>query len=95
MRATWGFVALLFLVTGIACHDKPKRVMRPPLVQSYDLPPDEPKFANPPDYPKDGPQQVGQTNPSSNPLGMKGGGGGNNSMPISGGNSPSGMGPGR
>ncbi len=54
MRGTWGVVALLLAFVSIGCSaTKPKRNLRPPEVQCYDLPPLDPKFAEAPVYPED------------------------------------------
>jgi len=82
MRGTWSIVALLFAVSGGGClglHDKPKRIMRPPAEQIYELPPlDDDKYSRPPDYPKDAPTPPGQQK-SSMPKGM---GGGSSTIPM-------------
>lgn len=78
MRGTWGVLGLLCLVTGLACHDKPKRILKQPDVQMYDLPPPD-QLDKPPTYPEEKRPEL-QPKPkddSTQPLGgMKGGGGG-------------------
>ena len=78
MRGSWSIVALVLAVSGVACHHPPKRIMRPPSEQVYNLPDakDE-KCNNPPEYPKDAvapPGQPKNTTPAI--MGSKGLGGG-------------------
>jgi hypothetical protein len=62
MRGTWGVVALLLTLVSIGCSaTKPKRNLRPPEVQCYDLPPLDPKFAEAPVYPE---EKVTPVNPN-------------------------------
>ena len=94
-RASWGVIALAIAMTEIACHDKPKREMRPPVVQRYDLPDEDNPISNkPPEYPKENPGVVGQPSNSAIPQGMGkgtgggGGGGGGGAMSGGGGAGP-------
>ena len=54
MRRAFAFIVLTLLVAGLACHGKPRRILRPAEVQIYDLPPADAAWTTqPPDYPKD------------------------------------------
>ena len=54
MRGTWSVAILLLGITGLACASKPKRVLREPTVQMYDLPPlDAKAYNDPPTYPEE------------------------------------------
>jgi hypothetical protein len=77
MRGTWLGVVLTLLLTACGCLDKPKRVIRQPQPQLYDLPPtDMEQFSKPPTYPEEKrvtPEPKKDNTPPMN--GMRGGGG--------------------
>ncbi len=54
MRGIWGLALVVAALAGMGCNGKPKREMRPPAVQMYDLPPpDSKQFSQAPEYPED------------------------------------------
>lgn len=79
MRRLWCVIALSLSVAGLGCHDKPRRILRQPEKQIYDLPPhDDPKFSEPPKYPEEkrfGPRQKKEPGPPGGGLGGLGGAG--------------------
>lgn len=82
MRGIWGIVALMLAIMGLACHGKPKRTMKQPDVQSWDLPPDEKQFRVPPVYPEEKLPDPTQKKDTQAPMGgMKGGGPGGGGAP--------------
>jgi hypothetical protein len=88
MRGTWALVVLILAGAGAGCHDKPRRLLRQPDVQIYDLPPsDERKFSEPPTYPEEkrAPLQPGKDNSQQPGLRLPGGGGGGMGGPGMGG----------
>jgi hypothetical protein len=81
MRGTWGVVAVLLALTSVGCiAPKPKRNLRPPEVQCYDLPPMDPKYAEAPVYPEEKRTAVnpnkGVTNGAQNAMSSPGAPGG-------------------
>jgi hypothetical protein len=54
MRGSWGVVLVLCIFSSIGCVSKPKRDLRSPAVQMYDLPPLDDKLAGEaPKYPEE------------------------------------------
>jgi len=92
MRRSWMITLLLVMsIAGVGCASKPRRTMRPPDVQSYDLPPVVKRFEEPPIYPEERltlPSQKKGGNPGMMGPGSAGGGGMGMGNPGMGGGAP-------
>lgn len=65
----WSFVLTLATIGLVGCNSTPKREMRPPVTEEFNLPPE--KYNNPPEVPRDTPLIAPKTaSPGMGPQGL-------------------------
>lgn len=86
MRQVTAFMVLFVMMSGLACLGTPRRNMRPPDTQYWDLPSSDAEWASqPPTYPKDEGLLAPPKNKDGIPKNLGQGGGGMGSPGMGGG----------